>query len=438
MKLLFFLLFCLPVVVLGNVNLNVEVKDKFTTSDKEEIQKGLLLLASEQAVLKIASEKSINFDQLRSKLDKKFKEYLSRFHAKKLSEKFGSKYSETLSPEIKKEYLASLKINESDLFKSFAGYSYPIKSHQFKEFKLRSDSSDQWEGLIELNVDSNKMDNLFKSILNDDVLGMPKVFIMSDIEADSFTWPEMNLTDSKKFLGPINSSWLEWIKDNYSQVIADVKICDQKCMNFYQEWVSAEASLASIPLEYFEASFLRIDFNLKRTKLDPIFHEIGFSWEGRVILQDINTKKIMSNYSMPLEKRFFRSLDQRGLNSAIASQLYRAPFTAFLQLQKQLESKQVAGKLGRVLLKGLDHLGDVFAFIDHLKVRGSSLGLEVSLEGFSKNEAFLTCFYKGEEKSFSDLLSGLKEIKLRQPYQLIGEFTGVQYTINFMTESSKE
>jgi hypothetical protein len=66
------------------------------------------------------------------------------------------------------------------------------------------------------------------------------------------------------------------------------------------------------------------------------------------------------------------------------------------------------------------------------------LGLEVSLESFSKNEAFLTCFYRGEEKSFSDLLSGLKEIKLRQPYQLMGEFTGVQYTINFMTESSKE
>jgi len=72
--------------------------------------------------------------------------------------------------------------------------------------------------------------------------------------------------------------------------------------------------------------------------------------------------------------------------------------------------------------------------MDQLKTRGSSLGLEVFLDSFTKNQALFNCFYLGEEKSFNDLLSSIKELKSSNTYQLVHDYTGGRHEMKLVTE----
>jgi hypothetical protein len=105
-----------------------------------------------------------------------------------------------------------------------------------------------------------------------------------------------------------------------------------------------------------------------------------------------------------------------------------------MQFNRKLEEKLGFNRVSQLVIKGQQHLGDVFALMEMMKTRGSLLGLDVSLDSFSKDQANLVCFYRGEEKSFSDLLSGIKELKSTHRFSLVDEFTGVHYVIKLISE----
>lgn len=99
-----------------------------------------------------------------------------------------------------------------------------------------------------------------------------------------------------------------------------------------------------------------------------------------------------------------------------------------------MEQKSGFNRVSKLVLKGYKHLGDVLQLNELLKTRGTSLGLEIVLQTFSKDESNLLCFYQGEEKSFTHILSGIKEVKLTHGYTLVNEFTGIHHVIKFVTE----
>lgn len=53
------------------------------------------------------------------------------------------------------------------------------------------------------------------------------------------------------------------------------------------------------------------------------------------------------------------------------------------------------------------------------------MGIKASLESFQKDEARLLCFFQGEAKVFSDLLSQLKELKSSHSFVLSSDLTGL-------------
>ena len=61
------------------------------------------------------------------------------------------------------------------------------------------------------------------------------------------------------------------------------------------------------------------------------------------------------------------------------------------------------------------------------------MGLETQMDYLKSSEAQILCFYQGEEKSFTDLLSRVKELKLSQSYKLVNEFNGI-HTLKLVTE----
>ena len=85
-------------------------------------------------------------------------------------------------------------------------------------------------------------------------------------------------------------------------------------------------------------------------------------------------------------------MDQKGINSAIASALYRAPLDAFQKLVKKAEENSKSVRLERLIIRGNKNLDDVLSLMTLLKQEGASLGLITQLDLLTQTEVHLLCF----------------------------------------------
>ncbi|MBA2406270.1 MAG: hypothetical protein H0V66_15950, partial [Bdellovibrionales bacterium] len=362
-----------------------------------------------------------------------FNEYFKKYKEKKLVEKFGASHGE-LSESERASFLAGMENDRQDLFIRFSRTIETLRSHSFTLLKQDENGPANWQAKINLDIDRIKLDKLLRKIVKGETKPFSKVILVTEIDAFDFTWPDLGLEDEQKFTSPVNESWIKWLNENIPSSVEEIVQCDLECMIFYKKWSETQLSELSIPDDYNNSVFLKVNMHLKR-KIDPAnVQEITFEWDGRTLLHDLATKRILGSYVLPQEKRTFRQVEQKALNSGLASSLYRSPLTAFMQFNKKLEEKIGFNRVAKLVIKGHKHLGDVHILTDLLKTRGSSLGLEVVLDNFSKEEANLLCFYRGEEKSFTDMLAGLKEVKSTHSYTLVNEFTGVHHVIKFVAE----
>jgi hypothetical protein len=72
--------------------------------------------------------------------------------------------------------------------------------------------------------------------------------------------------------------------------------------------------------------------------------------------------------------------------------------------------------------------------VELLQTRGSSLGLQVEMGQFGSQEAVMKVYFRGEEKSFTDLLSQVKELKSTYNYSLVNEVTGTGHVIRMVKQ----
>jgi hypothetical protein len=234
---------------------------------------------------------------------------------------------------------------------------------------------------------------------------------------------------------PLSQSWLKWISENLPESVEEVSICHEGCRDFYEKWEQKSADQLSTSMEndFKKAVWLKVSLNIRRTTYNPSVNESVYEWDGKVVVLDIDTKRSLVTFTMPEEKKDWRDLDQRALNSALASRLYRSPLAYFKDLEGGLKKGQL-NRVTRLIIKGHKNISDVIALMELMKNRGSSLGLDIKLDKIKPLEAEVLCFYQGEENSFGDLLSKLKELKSTTSYQLVNEFTGVQHVLKLVSE----
>jgi hypothetical protein len=171
---------------------------------------------------------------------------------------------------------------------------------------------------------------------------------------------------------------------------------------------------------------LKVSIGLQRGE-DAMGQE--FAWDGRVLLLGLEGKKVHSALDLGGERQRWFNLDQKTLNSALASRIYRSPLWAIKDSTAGLERAKTNHRAEQLVITGYRNLGDIQRLIQVLKARGSDLGIEVKLDSFQNGEARLLCLHSGEENSFKDLLSQVKELKSSQSYTLATEFTGSHYRI---------
>jgi len=411
-------------------NISIELD----TNKVSRVKPFLLHEAILQTLLQQGPQLGVNVEQMKSKLDEKFTSYFEAYKNRKLKESFGKNYSQEMTPEQKEQFVQTLEKDRAELLIKSSRLDQVVDSYGYKEIK-RQEKTNIWNGKVVLNLNPAKLKKLNERLLSPVSMQYSKLLLITEVNLLGMSWGELELDRASTFTEPMMASWLKWLQSNAPNNVEEIGLCEGSCLNLFDIWQDLpQEEGMTIPEELLNGVWLKASFNLRKVNFTKGLNEWEFSWDGSLIMLDMNTKKILASYHMPLVSKSWRGLDQKSLNSKLASAMYASPLKAFNKAVKKLQESSRLNRLSRLVITGHKHLGDVGDLMNLLKKEGQNLGLELQWDLFTQNEAQLLCFYQGEEKSFTDLLSRIKELKSSHSYNVVNEFTGVRHMLKLIAE----
>ena len=118
---------------------------------------------------------------------------------------------------------------------------------------------------------------------------------------------------------------MKWLESNPPQNVDQIVGCVQNCINEFYNWVEIPQDEGrKISDELVDNLWIRFSFNLRKVFFRPNINEWELEWDGSAIILDANTKLIIGAFTIPLERKVWRGLDQKELNSHLASSMYRS------------------------------------------------------------------------------------------------------------------
>ncbi|HLT23452.1 MAG TPA: hypothetical protein VKZ84_08410 [Bacteriovoracaceae bacterium] len=373
----------------------------------EDIKKALLHQAATQAIEKFSSELGFDFNSYQEKLRKNFQDY----YEQKLEDSDDAQSNMTAQDAFKKR--------QFDFF-NYSKHIDLLRSYSFVSISKNPEVANQWQAIIQLNVDQVKLQRLMRRTLQADNTKFSKMWLIVESNIHSFKWSDIGIEWEANFSQALAGAWKDWWSNNIPENFDEVEICHQECLNYLHSWQGNGRNKAFNP-DYSDGVWVNVSYDIFRNA-NATAQYPGFKWEGRVVLTDINTKKVLGSLSTKGESRNLRGGDLHKLNSNLATQIFSSSAQRFTQMRGFIEQIVKLNQVGQVTVKGQKHLGDVIALRDLIKTRGSSMGLEIELDNFSQDEATLLYFYQGEEKAFRDLLNRINELKSSKVYELKTSF----------------
>lgn len=382
-----------------------------------------------------AADLGIDFLAFENKLSEKFEKNFATFKEKKLEKTFGKNYSKELSEEQKKAFLDGLEKKKANNFVTFARLSGLLSSYSFKSIEKLPEPATDWKASIILVLDRAKFEKYKERLFSDAAKEYSKIQVLVDVTPLGFAWPDLALEHGSSFSNPLLVSWGKWLTANQPQNVEEISLCEGACQEAFNTWqqVPQEEGM-QISSGIANSLWLKVSYNLRKISHNSEINEWKFEWDGSVVLLDANTKKILASHTLLPESKMWRGLDQKTLNSNLASALYRTPLDAFSKVTKKVQDTHRLNRLNRLIVRGYANMGDIVSLMESIKKLGQSLHLEMQLDVFTQKEAQILCFYVGEEKSFTDLLSGVKELKLSHSYKVVDEFSGVHHVLKLIVE----
>jgi hypothetical protein len=435
-RIIFFLaLLVFSTVAWSQIETETAVSTTASVKTSDEAKPYLLHTAVLATIKKYSTELGFDSVAFEKKLQEKFNQWFETYKQRSLTDKFGKNYTTELSPEQKKTFLEGMEGKKNLEFIRYAKLDQLLDNYGFKQILNDPAVPTNWKGTVILNLNKVKLDKFYARISSTETKPYSKIFIYSDVNLLGLTWAELGLEKDSTFTDPLVNSWDKWFQTNQPANVEEIVVCSGACREQFKSWQELPQEQGmQVPEDLLNSLWVKISFNLRKLSYLKEINEWKFEWDGSVILLDSNTKKIISSYTMYTETKTWRGLEQKALNSALASSMYRSPMDPFTKITKKIQDSPRLSRLSRLVITGHRRLGDVVSLIDQLKKSGQKLHFDVQLDLFTQKEAELLCFYQGEEKSFTDLLSDLKELKSSHSYRIVNEFTGVHHVLKLIAE----
>lgn len=427
---LFFIFFSTSLLAQQTIEKKIEKK---IIAEQEEAKAILLHEVVISVLPELCKELEIDLKSFNEMIEEKFKIYFQSYKERKLTEKFGKNFATELTEDQKNEFMKGLETLREVEFRRFTRYESILDHYSFKS--LSKNESNVWSATVIVNINKEKFQKLKDRIFSNDLKLFNKINVVAEINPIHMTWKDLSLETEDQFSNPLVQSWVKWLNNNSPQNVDQIVECTGKCFSDFYTWIEVSQDEGmKISEEYLNNLWLKFSFNLRKINFRPNINEWELEWDGSAVILDANTKLIIGAFTIPLEKRVWRGLDQKELNSELASSIYRSGLDPLNKSVKKIQDSERFNRVKRIVIKGHQRLGDVIQLTEMLRKMGERIHLELGLDFFGLDEAHLLCFYQGEEKSFTDVLSQLKELKSSHRYKLINDSTGVHHLIRFVTE----
>ncbi len=323
-------------------------------------------------------------------------------------------------------------VNRDEEFRDFLNLVQLLESHHFKS--INKDPGGPWKAELSLNVNKEKIKRFVKRIFSEEK-SFSKLLILTDIDLHSFSWSDMGLETPESLTLPLTSSWAKLLHTSLPINLDEVVACTGVCKEDFHRWLQLSRSETPNTSQLLrDGLWLKLSFNLRRLHFQPLIQKWSVSWSGSAILLDANTKKILASYDLPLETRSLRGLNQKTLNSSIASSMYKTGVDALRKVKNDISLVKNYTRPSLLTIKGHRQVHDLISLMDLIRDKSVNLQLEVQLETLGTKEAQVRCFHHGEEKSFMDLLSRLKELKSSHNYKIVNELTDVGHVLKLVAQ----
>jgi hypothetical protein len=409
------------------------IQESLPDASEAEARDILLHSTVLQVIEQNGAEIGIDVLAFRAKLEERFNQYFGLLKTSRLSQKFGKNYASELTEEQKKAFLDGIELTKAKEFREFSRLSSLLDSYSFKS--LEKDPEGPWKGVIALNLNKSKLFRFNERLLLNEDRWFKKLFIIPEINLIGLNWSQLGLEQQANFSEPLLNSWFKRVENSAPSNLDEIVPCSKSCSDEFYRWLQIPQDqgmeISSLALN---GLWLKVSFNIRKMTMRADINEWQFEWDGSTILLDANTKDVLASYDMLREIKTWRGLDQKGLNSALASALYRSALDPLDRSIRKIQESQRLNRVSRLVIHGQQNLDDVISLIELLRKEGGPLFLNPRLDNFSQKEAQLLCFYRGEEKSFIDLLSRLKELKSSQSYRIVNEFTGIHHVLKLIAQ----
>jgi hypothetical protein len=422
-------------LVIAQIETELTVTKTIPLQKVEEAKPHLVHQAVKDAIVQYSTEMDFDATAFEKKLGEKFLVHFKDYKKRRMTAKFGKNYDKTLGDEQKKAFLDHLEAQREDQYIKFTKFDRLLDSYAFRQIENDPATPHLWKAIVVIKLNREKLEKYNLRLLADGSKHYSRVHLISEINLLGMSWSELAVEKSAIFTDPLMSSWQKWLTTNQPINVEEITLCTGNCLEDFGEWQQmAQEERMTIPEHLLNSLWLRVSFNLRKVFFMAAINEWKFEWDGSVVLLDANTKKIISSHTLSSESKTWLGLGAKELNSALASAMYRSPLDALSKVVRKVQETPRLNQLNRLVVQGHRHLGDVLFLTDLLKKMGSKINLELSMDLFSRNEAQLLCFYQGEEKSFTDLLSQVKELKSSHSYSVVNEFTGVHHVLKLIAE----
>ncbi len=405
LPLLVMLLALVPVLVARATVVEVEVPIPAGTATEDVRNK----------VFQFALEKLIKTDMQRMNLD------VSAYE-KAFEDKF-ARWFEVIEKRRREELTAAGTIGEAqtplieiEREKSknvFAARSGLIKKYAIKKFAAHPEKLDTWEMSLDGEVDERLLTVHVQRMLQGGDKAFRRLWILTTVRPVNFGWEDLKLARQEDFSAPIEKEWLKWFQENTPDDVEDVAICDEPCQKILEKWnAQDEKSMAKfLAPEFLGGLLLNVNITLDREVLNGTVLETRVNYGGGLILQDLNTKRVLHWADLPRETQTLRQTEPKLFNSAVASHCYRFVLPKFLEVKNQVGKSVSLTNSMTVRLVNATHMGQALRLIDWIREKAAPMQAQGKLDSFNRKETRVLIFFRGEGNKFKSLVSGVKELE---------------------------
>lgn len=295
----------------------------------------------------------------------------------------------------------------------FAARSGLVKKYTIKKFAAHPEKLETWQMTLEGDVDERLLSVHVQRMLQEGEKAFRRLWILTTVRPANFGWEDLKLTRQEEFTAPIEAEWLKWFQENIPDDVQDVALCDDACKKLLENWnAQDEKSMQSfLAPEFLGGLLLNVNITLDREVLGGTVNETRINYGGGVVLQDLNSKRVLHWADLPRETQTLRQSEPKLFNSAVASHCYRYTLGKFLEVKNQVGKSVSLPNSITIRLVHASHMGQALRLIDWIREKGAPMQAQGKLDSFNRKETRVLIFFRGEGNKFKSLVSGVKELE---------------------------